>query len=120
MLHTQPRSHPQPLVRSLPLGYFAAVSAALRCRAERRWSDQFWLFKKRPSTPLGSAVVSGGGGGGGDGVGASVHHASVETVGHGKGLEVGLEGEGQGQLVHKVDRRAGDNGAAAEVLKTQH
>lgn len=118
MLHTQPRSHPQPLVRSLPLGYFAAVSAALRCRAERRWSDQFWLFKKRPSTPLGSAVVSGGGGG--DGVGASVHHASVETVGHGKGLEVGLEGEGQGQLVHKVDRRAGDNGAAAEVLKTQH
>lgn len=61
-----------------------------------------------------------GGGVGSDGVGASVHHAGVEAVGHGEGLEVRLESQREGELIHQVDRSAGDDGATAEILKTQH
>lgn len=100
------------------LGYFTAVPAALCRRAERRRPDQFGLLQQRPSGPLGGAVVSGGVGG--DGVGASVHHAGVEAVGHGEGLEVGLESQRERKFIHQVNRSAGDDGATAEILKTQH
>lgn len=100
----------------LLLRYFAAVSAALCSRAEGRRPDQFGFFQQRPSGPLCGAVV---GGTGGDGVGASVHHTGVESIGHGEGLQVGLESQREGEFIHQVDWGAGDNGATAEVLKTQ-
>lgn len=40
---------------------------------------------------------------GGHGVGASMHHDSIHSVGHGEGLEVGLDGHGERQLVDEVD-----------------
>ena len=98
------------------LGYFAAVSAGLRGRAEGWRPDQFGFFQQGPSVPLGGAVV---GGIGGDRVGASVHHTGVESVGHGEGLEVGLESQREGEFIDQVDGGTGDNGATAEVLKTQ-
>lgn len=57
---------------------------------------------------------------GGDRVGASVHHAGVEAVGHGEGLEVGLESQREREFVNQVNRSAGDDGATAEILETQH
>lgn len=51
---------------------------------------------------------------------ASVHHDRIHAVGHGEGLEVGLDGDGQRQLVNEVDRRAGHDGSAAEVLQAEH
>lgn len=99
------------------LGYLTAVPAALCRRAQRR-PDQLGFFQQRPSGPLGGGVVSGGVGG--DRVGASVHHASVEAVGHGEGLQVGLQSQREGELINQVDRSARDDGATAEVLKTQH
>ena len=40
---------------------------------------------------------------GGHGVGASMHHDSIHSVGHGEGFEVGLDGHGERQLVNEVD-----------------
>lgn len=40
---------------------------------------------------------------GGHGVGASMHHDSIHSVGHGEGLEVGLDGHRERQLVYEVD-----------------
>lgn len=59
-------------------------------------------------------------GAGGDGIGASVHHASIKAVGHREGLQVRLQSQWEGQLVDQVDRRAGNDGATAEVLQTEH
>lgn len=56
----------------------------------------------------------------GEGVRAAVHHDGVHAVGHGEGLQVALDGDGKGQLVDQVDGRAGDDGAAAEVLQAEH
>lgn len=56
---------------------------------------------------------------GSDRVGASVHHAGIEAVGHGEGLQVGLESQWKGEFINQVDWGAGDDGATAEVLKTQ-
>lgn len=61
-----------------------------------------------------------GGGVGDDGVRASMHHAGVEAIGHGEGLEVGLESQREGEFVDQMNRSAGHDGATAEVLKTQH
>lgn len=49
-----------------------------------------------------------------------MHHDGVHAVGHGEGLEVGLDGDGQRQLVDEVDRRARHNGSTAEVLQAEH
>lgn len=49
-----------------------------------------------------------------------MHHDGVHAVGHGEGLEVGLDGDGQRQLVDEVDRRARHNGSAAQVLQAEH
>lgn len=38
-----------------------------------------------------------------------MHHDSVHAVGHGKGLEVGLDGHREGQFVNEVHGRAGHN-----------
>jgi len=48
-----------------------------------------------------------------------MHHDGVHPVGHGEGLEVGLDGHGEGQLVDEVDRCTGDNRAAAQVLEAE-
>lgn len=48
-----------------------------------------------------------------------MHHDSVHAVGHGEGLEVALDGDGQWELVDEVDRGAGDDGTAAEVLQAE-
>lgn len=48
-----------------------------------------------------------------------MHHDSVHAVGHGEGLEVRLDGDGQRQLVDEVDRRARHDGSAAEVLQAE-
>lgn len=57
---------------------------------------------------------------GGDGVGASMHHAGVEAVGHGEGLQVRLQSQREGEFIDQVDWSAGDDGATAQVLKAQH
>ena len=116
-------------------GYLTAVPGAVLCGgAQRGRAYELGLFEQRGPCPLGGAVraataaaaaaagrgVVGGVGGGGDGVGAAVHHAGVEAIGHGEGLEVGLQGRGQGQLLHQVDGRAGHDGAAAQLLEAQH
>ena len=49
-----------------------------------------------------------------------MHHDGVHAVGHGKGLEVGLDGHRQRQLVDEVDRSAGHDGTAAQVLQAEH
>lgn len=101
------------------LGYLAAVAGAALCgrRAELRRAGTFFIFQQLPSGPLGGDV---GGVGGGDGVGASVHHAGIEAIGHGERLEVGLEGQGERKLVNQVDRGARHDGTTAQVLETQH
>lgn len=96
------------------LGDLTAVSAALCRRAERLRPDQLGFFQQRPSSPLGGALV------GGDRVRTSVHHAGVEAVGHGERLQVRLESQREGELINQVDGGAGDDGATAEILKTQH
>lgn len=48
-----------------------------------------------------------------------MHHDGVHAVGHGEGLEVGLDGDRQRELVDEVDRRARHNGSAAEILETK-
>ena len=47
-------------------------------------------------------------------------YAHVCLVGEQVGLEVCLEGCGQGQLLDAVDGRVGRNGPAAELLQGQH
>lgn len=49
-----------------------------------------------------------------------MHHDSVHAVGHGKGLEVALDGDRQWELVNEVHRGTGYNGAAAEVLQAEN
>lgn len=56
----------------------------------------------------------------GDGVGAAVHHPGVQAVGHGEGLEVAPQGQGQRELVHQVHGGAGHHRPAAQVLQAQH
>lgn len=117
-------------------GYLTAVPAtALGRGAQGRRADEFRLFEQRASHPLGgtvwattattsasyssapsggaAAAIVGGVGGGGYRVGSAVHHAGIEAIGHGEGLEVGLEGGRQRELVHQVDGCARHNGAAA-------
>lgn len=65
-------------------------------------------------------VAFGAAGGVGQRVRASVHHDGVHAVGHGEGLEVGLDGHGQRQLVDEVHRRARHDGPAAQVLQAEH
>lgn len=103
------------------LGDLAAVASAALFghRAERRRTEEFFLFQQLASGPLGGNV-GGVGSSGGDGVGPSVHHAGIEAVGHGERLEVGLESQGERKLVNKVDRGAGHDGTTAQVLKTQN
>lgn len=48
-----------------------------------------------------------------------MHHDGVHAVGHGEGLEVGLDGHGQRQLVDEVHRRARHDGPAAQVLQAE-
>lgn len=95
---------------SRPLGDFAVVAGAVLRRA-LRWTDGLGALQ---------AVAFGAAGRVGERVRASVHHDSVHAVGHGEGLEVGLDGDGQRQLVDEVDRRAGHDGSAAEVLQAEH
>lgn len=96
--------------RSRWLGDFTVVAGAVLRRALRR-TDGLW--------PL-QAVAFGAAGWVGQRVWASVHHDGVHAVGHGEGLEVGLDGDGQRQLVDEVDRRARHDGSAAEVLQAEH
>ena len=49
-----------------------------------------------------------------------MHHHGVHAVRHGEGLEVALDGHGQGKLVDQVDRGAGHDGTAAQVLEAEH
>ena len=49
-----------------------------------------------------------------------MHHDGVHAVGHGEGLEVRFDGDGQWELVDEVDRRARHDGSAAEVLQAEH
>lgn len=65
------------------------------------------------------AVAFGASGRVGQRVRASVHHDGVHAVGHGEGLEVRLDGDGQRQLVDEVHRRARHDGSAAEVLQAE-
>lgn len=48
-----------------------------------------------------------------------MHHDSVHAVGHGEGLEVGLDGDGEWELVDEMDRRARHDGPAAQVLQAE-
>lgn len=48
-----------------------------------------------------------------------MHHDGVHAVGHGEGLEMGLDCDGQRELIDEVDRRARHNGSAAEVLQAE-
>lgn len=50
---------------------------------------------------------------------ASVHHDSIHAVGHGEGLEVGLDGNRQRELVNEVDRCARHDSSTAKVLKAE-
>lgn len=99
-----------PSRRRHPLGDLAVVASAVLRRALRRPDG------------LGSlqAVSLGAAGRVGQRVGASVHHDGVHAVGHGEGLQVGLDGDGQRQLVDEVDRRARHDGSAAQVLQAEH
>lgn len=49
-----------------------------------------------------------------------MHHDGVHPVGHGEGLQVALDGNGEGQFVDQVHRRARDDGATAQVLQAEH
>lgn len=49
-----------------------------------------------------------------------MHHDGVHPVGHGEGLQVTLDGDGERQLVDQVHRRARHNGATAQVLQAEH
>ena len=69
----------------LLLGYLAAVTRTALGWAEW-WADEFGFLQQCPSCPLDGTVITLRVGY--DGVGASVHHACVEAVGHGEGLEV--------------------------------
>lgn len=89
---------------------FTVVAGAVLRRA-LRWTDGLGAFQ---------AVAFGAAGRVGQRVRASVHHDGVHAVGHGEGLEVGLDGDGQRQLVDEVDRRARHDGSAAEVLQAEH
>lgn len=48
-----------------------------------------------------------------------MHHDGVHAIGHGEGLEVGLDGNGQWELVNEMDWSAGHDGSAAEVLEAE-
>ena len=102
---------PPPLLRPLPppLGDLAVAAGAALGGA---------LGGPDGLVPL-QAVALGAGGAAGQRVRASVHHDGVHPVGHGERLQVGLDGHRQRQLVDEVDRSAGDDGPAAQVLQSE-
>lgn len=48
-----------------------------------------------------------------------MHHDGVHPVGHGEGLQVGLDGDGQRQFIDEVHRSTGHDGPTAQVLQTE-
>lgn len=91
------------------LGDLTVAAGAILRRALRR-TDRLGALQ---------AVAFGAAGWVGQRVGASVHHDGIHSVGHGEGLEVGLDCDGQRELIDEVDRRAGHDGSAAEVLQAE-
>lgn len=49
-----------------------------------------------------------------------MHHDSIHPIGHGEGLQVTLDGDGEWQLIDQVHRRARDNGTTTQVLQAEH
>lgn len=91
------------------LGDLTVVASAVGRRTLRR-PDGFGALQ---AVAFAAAAV-------GQRVGASVHHDGVHPVGHGEGLQVALNGDGERQLVYQVHRGAGDNGTAAQILQAEY
>lgn len=48
-----------------------------------------------------------------------MHHDCIHAIGHRERFEVGLDSHRERQFVDEVHRRAGDDGAAAQILETE-